>query len=187
MHHRGMTRAAVQQASKNAGGTTVQAITRVDAVGMQLLLNKLEQFGVDDRVVFAFVDFIAVGDFAQIDAIVKRGVPTPIKQPLIGSWPPIEGDVEARAIAYFKPSEAWEMDCLKAFVAQEFSSRDLSGVEWALQTHLLSYEELDAKEKEVGEAYLLSPDSDESWIVSGLYWLSMARKWSGNGWSSRGA
>src|SRR6056297_1588486 len=32
--------------------------------------------------------------------IVKRGVPAPTKQPLTGSWPPIQGDVEARAIAY---------------------------------------------------------------------------------------
>src|SRR6056297_2120435 len=72
MYHRGIARATVKQASKYAGGTTVQTITRVDAVAMQLLLNKLEQLGVDDGVVFAFVDFIAVGDFAQVDPISQQ-------------------------------------------------------------------------------------------------------------------
>jgi hypothetical protein len=84
-----------------------------------------------------------------------------------------------------KPGAAWEMDCLKAFAAQEFAGRDLEGVAWALRTKLLTSDELSAGEDRVGKGHSRNPGSDEAALVSGLYWLSRAHRWYGDGWSSR--
>jgi hypothetical protein len=84
-------------------------------------------------------------------------------------------------------SADWEIDCLKAFAVQEFAGRDLAGVAWALRTSLLTSAELKAEEDRVGKGHVRSPDNDEAALVAGLYWLSLAHKQYGEGWSSRGS
>jgi hypothetical protein len=86
-----------------------------------------------------------------------------------------------------KPSAAWEMECLKAFAAQEFAGRDLEGVAWALRTKLLTSAELEVQEERIGKGHLREPENDEAAIAASLYWLNRAYKHYGEGWSSRGA
>jgi hypothetical protein len=86
-----------------------------------------------------------------------------------------------------KPYEIRETDCLKALAAQEFAGHDLAGVEWALRTKLLTCAQLEAGEDRVGNGHLHELDSNQAAFVAGLYWLSLAHKRYGEGWSSRGS
>jgi len=54
--------------------STVNLIADVDAIGSQLLLNGLEQLFVDDRLVFAIVNFVVVGDFAEVHSVGQQRV-----------------------------------------------------------------------------------------------------------------
>ena len=81
----------------------------------------------------------------------------------------------------------WEEASLKAFVAQEFAAEDLDGVEWALRTNLLTTDELKQGEARIGDRHLRNPEGSREASVAGLYWLSMAHKWYGEGGSCRTA
>jgi hypothetical protein len=86
-----------------------------------------------------------------------------------------------------KGEAAWEEESLNAFIAQEFASDGLDAVEWALRTEAVPADDLKKAEVRVGEAHLRNPESDGAARVAGLYWLSLAHSWYGQGGSSRSA